>query len=208
MSRLRSAVPLALLGLTLAAGLPARAGGGPSKKDLRRPPSVFVDVGACPGECCEYQDWTARERVELLDRPNGKKTGVIVGEGEHVDALTGDVHVTPLRVKVRRRYSPDPELVLQRGETFYVLTNLGENHYKIWLRGEILEWSDLDFMWGGDETCWMSTAGCDAEPVGGLRAFERWEASGAVWWVKVQTKAGAIGWTREAEHFDGFDRCG
>jgi hypothetical protein len=60
------------------------------------PPKVYVSKGACPFECCTYQNWTARRPLSLLDQPRGRSIARI-GDGEQVLAIIGEVHTKPLR---------------------------------------------------------------------------------------------------------------
>ncbi len=193
---------LVLAGLVLAAATPA-LGEAPQRAG---PPSPFIDRGVCPFEGCSYRKWTASADVALLDRPGGSRTGVVVTAGESVDAVTGEVHVVPLRVVARRPMAVPGEHVaqLEAGEVFYLLSYVGEGYFRTWVRGEIRV-MDVDFGWQGRGTCSESAAGCDSEPEGGRSAFLKWRSGGAVWWVKVRTSTGAEGWTREAVSFRGKD---
>jgi hypothetical protein len=65
------------------------------------PPSPYIDVGACPFECCVYRDWRAEGKVALFDHPDGRKMGEL-DQGEWVTALTGETHSMPLRIVASR----------------------------------------------------------------------------------------------------------
>src|SRR5437868_5534785 len=54
-----------------------------------RPPSPFIDRGACPFECCLYRQWRALRPVVVVDRPRGNRAVGRLREGEWVSALTG-----------------------------------------------------------------------------------------------------------------------
>ena len=33
-------------------------------------PSVYVDEGACPFECCTYREWRVEEKTDILSSPD------------------------------------------------------------------------------------------------------------------------------------------
>ncbi|HET8540783.1 MAG TPA: hypothetical protein VFL83_13010 [Anaeromyxobacter sp.] len=192
-----------LLLVLAAAGTPARASPARAAASTA-PPRVLVDRGACPFEGCAYGTWTAREDAALRSRPGGRATGVVVKKGERVRAITGEVHVKPLRVVVRREIEVSGSLRLRAGDTYYLLTSLGEGFYTVWVRGAFAS-LDPDFTWAGKGSCSESPGGCASEPEGGREAFVRWTREGAVWWVKLRTASGAFGWSSEPGKFDGKD---
>lgn len=184
---------LLTLALLVQAGLQAPfrvRGDEPPSGDV--PPQVFVDKGACPFECCTYRDWTVDADTQLYDRPGGKKLPAILKKGEHVTGVTGEVHVVPQRVKVVRDHDP-----FRRGETFYLLTYLGEGAFRIWYKGRVSRESP-DFAWLGPDSCSHSKEGCWGERVG------KYESK---WWVKVRSASGVEGWSDQPEHFGDKDAC-
>jgi hypothetical protein len=66
-----------------------------------RPASPYVDVGACPFECCIYRKWHAERTVTLFDRPDGIKIAVL-DKGEWIQALSGETHSIPLKIVAHR----------------------------------------------------------------------------------------------------------
>ncbi len=206
-------IALALLGVIFAA--PAAAKPERTARSEAPPPPLYVDRGACPFEGCTYGKWTARGAVPLLDRPGGVATGAVVKAGEEVEALTGEVHVRPLRVICRRPVElgegPGGAMRLAPGESYWLLSYEGEGVYKVWVRG-VVRTGEADF--GIDFTdpptgyCTDRPGGCEIEPEGGRAAYLRWAREGAVWWVKIRTRRGQVGWTREPEKFDGKDLLG
>jgi hypothetical protein len=143
-----------------------------------------------------------------LNRPAGAPNGVVVRRGEQVEALTGEVHVKPLKVTVGREITLAWDRRLHPGDTYWLLSYVGEGSYRAWLRGEIVE-VEPDFALEGEGTCAESKT-CESEPDGGRKAFLRWrwDSESAVWWVKLKTKSGRTGWTREPNKFDGKDLLG
>ena len=144
----------------------------------QKPPSVYIDKGACPFECCTYREWVARTDVTLLDSPNGKGVVGQFKKGEKVLALTGEVHSVPLRVVAHKDY---PEAGVKSGDTIYVLHYIGEGYWKAWHDGKVVELEDFP--------------GSGAKPK-------------ATWWVQLKTSSGAVGWTIEHRNFDNEDACG
>jgi hypothetical protein len=144
----------------------------------QRPPSVHIDKGACPFECCTYREWVARTGVTLLDIPNGKRVVGQIRKGEKVVALTGEVHSVPLRVVAHNDY---PDAGVKAGDTIYILHYIGEGYWKVWHDGKLVEMAEF--------------------PGKGPKPKTNW-------WVKLKTSSGAIGWTVEHRNFDNQDSCG
>ena len=151
---------------------------------------AFVDVGACPGEGCQYGErWVAREAVRLRSAPNSSASSTgMVQAGEAVQTLTGEVHTIPGRFVVRR---PHGEFV--PGDEVLVYTYLGEGVFRVRHNGTLKD-ADLEFSpWGGsggdrcqDESrCW-----------GILKQQLQSE-----WWVRVRTGTGTDGWVLDASKF-------
>ena len=88
----------------------------------QKPPSIHIDKGACPFECCTYREWVARTDVTLLDTPSGKRVVGQIKKGESVLALTGEVHSVPQRVVADRDY---PDAGVKAGDTIYLLHYVG-----------------------------------------------------------------------------------
>ncbi len=65
------------------------------------PPEYYVAKHACPFECCQFGAWSVREDTTLYDRPGGAGVVGRVLKGERIQALTGEVHLRPLPVRVR-----------------------------------------------------------------------------------------------------------
>lgn len=145
--------------------------------DADQPPKRFVDVGACPFECCKYRQWVVRDSAQLLDRPNGKRAVGSLRKGESVQGLTGEVISTPVAVKADREI---PETPIKAGDTFYVLHYDGEGYWKVWFHGKMtfVHQSVIDV----------------TQPK-------------AEWWVKVKKADGVAGWTLSEKHFEHQDAC-
>jgi hypothetical protein len=142
-----------------------------SAADRDKPPSVFVDAGACPFEGCKYREWTVEEETVLLDKPNGKQAIATLAKGDAVIGLTGEVISEPVAAKTDRDI---PQTPIKRGDTFYVLHYDGEGYWKVWFRGKItfVHQSVIDF----------------PKPK-------------AEWWVKVKTSRNKVGWALSHGNF-------
>ncbi len=159
-----------------------------------RPPTVYVDEGACPFECCLYGRWWATGPVELRTAPRAEAPVIdTVAPGDTVLVETGEVRTIPAPFLVKKaldRYAP--------GDTIWVLTYLGEGFFRVWDEGEVRE-LELEFSpYGGSPG-----ARCERCSHGELLTLHRSE-----WWVRVKTASGIIGWTNATESFDGNYGCG
>jgi hypothetical protein len=103
---------------------------------VEKPPSPFVDAGACPFECCTYRQWTARDAVQLVDTPNGTRQVGTLRKGEAVQGLTGQVISTPVEAQAERDVPATP---IKASDTYYVLHYRGEGFWAVWFRGSIVE---------------------------------------------------------------------
>lgn len=152
------------------------------------PPQPFIDPGACPFECCIYREWFAERAIILWDRPNGRRVVARLRKDEPVEALTGEVHSTPLRVVANRDL---PDEGIKAGDIFYVLHYTGEDSWKIWHHGRVLEVDE------------GATTGVP-QP-----ASTWWGEVKSTWWVKVRTQGGLIGWAiSKGRNFRNQDECG
>ncbi len=85
--RLLVAIALALL--------PAVATGADS------PPAKYIDKGACPFECCTYRAWHTKADTVAYTQPDKKAKVVgLLKVNAIVEAITGEVHSTPVRFVV------------------------------------------------------------------------------------------------------------
>jgi hypothetical protein len=120
-------------------------------------------------------------------------------KGDRVEALTGEVHLRPLPVRVR--FSSPYGFTAPEGSIVYLLDYLGEGSGHVWINGKIVD-SEIVAV---QEHCTFPGVECWGEFVAGEDARTR---SDAVWSVKVKLRSGAAGWTRDAGHFGGIDKCG
>jgi hypothetical protein len=157
------------------------------------PPANYVAKPACPFECCGFGAWSVNAATRLFDCPGRAQEVGRAAKGAKVEALTGEVHLKPEPILVR---FAGP--VATEGSIVYLLDNIGEGFAHVWIAGKIEE-VDVN---GIHDQCAFASDTCWGE-------FIRPELRGtAVWWVRVKTRNGVTGWTRETSHFDGKDRCG
>jgi hypothetical protein len=144
--------------------------------------------GACPFECCQYGRWTGRAATVARLRPDRRSAEVFrVVLGEPVDALTG-VIVTLNPGHARATTTLQLEgVTVAAGQEVLVLRPLGEGVFKIWLSGRVFEAQLL------------------AAEESSLRLLSE---PRMVWWVQIRNGHGRIGWTDQADRFDGTDACG
>jgi hypothetical protein len=151
------------------------------------PPTFYIDRGACPFECCTYGTWRAKTDTRLFAEPKLKSQQVgSVPKGTSVQALTGEVHTVPGKLKVLRDAS-----LYKAGDVLWVYTYLGEGIYKVWQDGKMVE-EEIDVGPGNQQP----------------HAWATWEKSPrSQWWAKIKLNDGTIGWTNKPRSFRGIDRC-
>jgi hypothetical protein len=146
------------------------------------PPQLYVSRGACPFECCTYQQWIANRTVALMDRPGGQSIGR-VRKHDKVLAITGEIRTHPLRFQIREK-GPDMEAgTVPVGSTVYLLHPVGEGGWLVWVGGRIIE---MDPQYKGPGPVYQ-------------------------WWAKIKIKSGQSGWVRMDANdlsFDNVDLCG
>ena len=154
------------------------------------PPAGFPreEFGACPFECCQYGRWTSRDAtVARVARDRRSGEAFRVARGEAVDALTGLV-VTLRPGHARAAAGLRLEgVTIEAGQDVLVLRPVGEGLFKIWIADRVLEAQLLPV----SEAPFRLLS----EPV-------------IAWWVQIRNRQGLVGWTDQADRFEGPDRCG
>jgi hypothetical protein len=114
---------------------------------------------------------------------------------ESVTALTG-VHVTyePDDIEVT---APMPQYGLVPGDRVSGYENLGEGFLNAWFKGQWVE----EFDGSGIEA--PDGSGCVRQCTAKLIKPGRFE-----WWVKIRTRRGLVGWTKDTDKFSGKDALG
>jgi hypothetical protein len=169
----------------------------PMAQSISTPPSPFIDIGACPFECCRYGEWIAKTDIELRDKVNGS---IVVGNiklGDKIQAMTGEVHTVPTVIEAIRDHGK-----FKKGNLFYLLTYQGEGFYKVWLNGAI---SSEEILFPGF-TAQYDFKNCDSnnnDCWGRIKNLKR----ESIWWIKIRKSDGKTGWTNQSKEFRGQDSC-
>ena len=176
------------LGLIFTMPLPAVAG-----EQLKLP---YYDWGACPFECCTYQEWETSKKVIAREKPsNTSKTLFSVPAKKPVIGITGVVittkpGITRILKPVKLGYTKDqkgPMLSLKPGETIYTLHYLGEGYDLFWYKEGI--YSDQCDLSDGDFN---------------VKVESRPKTN---WWVKFKDSKGRVGWSQVNNNFKHMDAC-
>lgn len=133
----------------------------------KKPPELYIDFDHCPGEGCQLGEWTTSEPITIFEKPNGDNKIGEISAGETFNAITGNVYLTPLEIIVNESiyvYDSIGSMELEPGRKYYVLSNIGEGHSKIWVNGRIMISSNSPYN--------------DSQK----------------WWVEITTKNGEKGW--------------
>jgi hypothetical protein len=175
----------------------------PSQIVPSRPPDPYVADGACPFECCTYRVWWPNRPVQLVDRPGSTHIVATVRKGEHVKALTGEVILHPVRYTLTGAANVEPafdrwhsqalprDVEIPAGSTVWLLDNLGEGYVSVWWEGGVYSYGIAD------------DAPFRTEATRLLKQAD----SPSVWWVRIRTRSGRIGWTAETAAFENTDAC-
>ena len=179
-----------------------RAPGRGGKARGAAPPDPYVAEGACPGECCAYNNVLAKDEVSLRAAPNGKEIGTIPAL-EVAKATTGEVHVRPTVATVKHEHtleSEEGDETVKPGDKIWVLDRGGEGWGRVWHDGGVF---DAEILFAFGESC------DDGEPAGTCWASVDKEPEEQVWWVKVEKQDGTVGWVDNTDGgLTGFDGCG
>ncbi|MEP6847414.1 MAG: hypothetical protein ABI999_01065 [Acidobacteriota bacterium] len=159
-------------------------------------PTTYVDKGACPFECCMYRRWKTRKNTVAYATPDrrAKRVGMF-RQGSWVRGLTGEVRtLVPGKFVVRKPFEEN-----RPGDVLWIYTPIGEGFYKVWFGGRMME-KDMIY----------TTSPRDNLPCS--RSKDCWGELEVkpkmVWWAKVRSPAGWMGWTYQPENFDYVDSCG
>ena len=128
------------------------------------------------------------------DKPN--KSARVVGKflkGTKAEAITGELHVKPGIFFFNKRYEK-----FVPGDRVWIYTSHGEGTFLVWYKGRMAV-EDVFYCNPYDRK------GCEKRACPGI--LER-ELRYIGWWVKIRSLDGWVGWTHQADNFDGFDRFG
>jgi hypothetical protein len=168
-----------------------------NRADVALPPVPFEDPGACPFEGCLYRQWTATDEVAVYtEQKDEAPLAFTVPRQQKVMALTGVVVTTQAgRVRFRKAVdlsSDSGTIHVEPGQTLYLLTYEGDSDFSASLDGRVYRAVDGSTFLSG--ACAEEPARCIAEIVAQPEA---------TWWVQVRNAQGQVGWTKEADKFDG-----
>lgn len=149
----------------------------------------FIAEGACPFECCTYRRWEVTKDTQLYERKSQESAKVvIVNIGDSIQALTGDVHVRPLKLTVVKNHKTH-----LKGDVIWLLNYFGEGYYAAWKAGEHIS-VELPF------SPYQKSKSLDWAVLEGSYKMD--------WWVKIKSANGLEGWTNEVGNFTNQDSCG
>ena len=181
-------------------------GGSASADEGPRLP--YTDVGACPFECCVYREWQAFAQVPAYEAPdNAAAIAFHIAHNESVTAETGQVVTIRAGVKevrkaatigfpVKPSASPtERHLHVKPGDKLYSLHYVGEGYELFWYEGALYQ----------DEIAEYRDGHGNLDP---NRVTDEVSRAEYVWWVRVRTKEGKVGWVRNPESFNNMDACG
>jgi hypothetical protein len=158
--------------------------------------SVYVETGACPGECCVYGRWRTSHAVALHARADSTSEIVArLDSGTLVNALTGAVHIRPGRMVLDTAVDP----AFRPGDTLGIYSDAGEGYRRVRRAGSADSLVPVP-LYPLDTLC-VGTP--DARCQGTLLY-----APVEVWWTRVEAPGGIVAWSAEPERFDGMDACG
>jgi len=157
-----------------------------------KPTLPKIDQNACPFEGCQFGLWRAQEKVQLFSTWREPRKVIRLRKGESITAVTG-VYITfePTEIQVT---APIPEYGLKPGDLVLGYMNLGEGFFNAWFNGYWVENFD------GSGVVYPDGSGCHGKCNAKLLKSGRGE-----WWVRIKTKDGIIGWTRDGDKFNGSD---
>ena len=148
----------------------------------------YVAEGACPFECCTYRRWEVTKETQLYERKKQESQKVVIVKiGDSIQALTGDVHVRPLKLTVVKTHKNH-----QKGDVIWLLNYYGEGNYTAWKNGEYVS-VELSF------SPYQKSKPIDWAVIEGSHKMD--------WWVKIKAANGLEGWTNEVGNFSNQDSC-
>jgi len=161
-------------------------------KNLANVPQVYIDHGACPGEGCLYGEWKSKKATPLYSDNLGQSVVGTVGENEQVMALTGEVHIKPVKGRV---LVASDKYNFKIGDVVYRLTYQGEGIFNLWHNGKLSSHFHSD----------------DCKPIGPnarcrFEFEEKFDWARMILWIVIMRQNGQIGWIKDYKNFSGRDR--
>lgn len=158
--------------------------------------SVYVEAGACPGECCVYGRWRTSADIALHARADSTSDIVArLDSGTLVDATTGAVHVRPGRIVLDTAV----DSLFRPGDTLGIYSDAGERYRRVRRAGSADSLVPVP-LYPIDTLC-VDTP--DTRCQGTLLY-----APVEVWWTRIEAPRGVVGSSSQPERFAGMDACG
>jgi hypothetical protein len=151
------------------------------------PPVPPIEINdRCPGDQCTYgPHWLAAKDLPLFDESSQVISSI--AERETVTAMGGRYFVlTPGLDQVLQPFSIDG-VMANPGDFIYVLMSLGEGWARVVFYGKIIDCQ----LYGMQNPLTRNLLQAQTE-----------------WWAQIRTSLGVVGWTHNAEAFDGKDHSG
>ncbi len=171
----------------------------PISRSFPKPTAPYIDVGACPGEGCQYGGiWSIRESTPVHPSRESNAISYMLKPGQKVTALTGTVITKPGRIRIIHPVRISGQEQVNSGY-LYLLTYRGEGFWKIWLNGRLIDSVEIHNV--------ISPITCKAVDMSCREKVEsRWitgpvwgqmeEAPLPDWWVQVRDASGRVGWIK------------
>jgi hypothetical protein len=168
-------------------------------EELKKLPAVYVDEGACPFEYCTYREWEVTDDADLYEVPHSTRIVYRLKKGERVIGKTGRVEMKPIPVNVLSDHTDRIGNKFKKGETFFMLTPLGEFNYRAWADGKLFtviakgirdRYEPNRFVYEPSGPFWAEVKGNYKDNM--------------EWWKQIESSSGVVGWT-SADVFFGQD---
>jgi hypothetical protein len=157
---------------------------------MKRPPEKYVAQRKCP--CVRPGPWTTTGDVTLYDKPESGTVAARIPPGEEIQPIEEEIHLRPLPALVR--FAPDEYPVADPGAIVFLIDYLYEGIGHVWVNGKIAEAQVVSVhsscLFGANE-CWGEF----------IDPKDEGHAPDGVRWLRIESKNGQSGWTRELNKF-------
>lgn len=151
----------------------------------------YLDFGACPFEGCVYREWSVNKRMIVREKPDGNSLiAFVLKPGQKVVAETGVVATLRVGSAVVKEPAQIGREVAPVGAQVEVLHYNGEGFWKVRYHGQ------------------LDSRGIDHPGNPPFEKLKMIQPPHVVWWVRIRSADGSIGWTNESDNFDGKDAFG
>ena len=162
-------------------------------KASSKPPIPYDDYGACPFEGCVYREWVAKKDISVLkERKNDSPILCTVRAGEKIQAIFGIVTTLEPGIARAAKRIRLAGLIGDPGEMIYLLTYQGEGTWRTFFHGTLVDGVPIN------ESRYEAIKNDDP--------FIPEKKTNSIWWAKIETSQGNLGWTNEPWSFRNKDR--